>query len=177
VRVELLSLWLLGMEVTRFAPSDDTDAVLGSLSGVQSGSFSLSPYVGPAIQPYLTMRRGGLELGIAPALSVSRTEATDGDGATATAGVVQWRGELRARWCGEFALAGVDGAISGGRATLDGEPLADGPRVVTIAPTFGARASLSEHLGVVGRARLPVLMSAGSTTAGLGGAVSLEWAL
>lgn len=175
--MELLSLWLLGAEVTRFAPTDDVDAVLGSLSGVQSGSFSLSPYVGPAIQPYLAMRRGGLELGVAPALSMSRAEAADGDGSTATAGVLQWRGELRVRWCGEVALAGLDGAISGGRATLDGEPLAESPRVVTLAPTLGARAPLSDRLGLVGRARLPVSLSAGSTSAGLGGALSLEWAL
>ena len=175
--MELLSLWLLGAEVTRFSPSDDVDAVIGSLTGIQSGSFSLSPYVGPAIQPYLSMRRGTLELGIAPALSLSRTEAAAGDGSTATAGVVQWRGELRVRWCGEIALAGIDGAISGGQATLDGELLAESPQVLTLAPTVGARAQLSERLGLVGRARLPVSLSAGSTSAGIGGELSLEWTL
>ncbi len=175
--MELMSLWMLGIEVTRFSPSDDVDAVLGSLAGVQSGSFTLSPYVGPAIQPYLALRRGALELGLAPGVSLSRAEASDGDGSTAVAGVLQWRGELRAWWCGEVGLVGLDAAVSGGRATLDGEPLAEGTPALTLAPTLGARAAVAERLSVVGRLRLPVTLSAGDTTAGTGGAVSLEWSL
>ena len=42
--MELLTLWLLGVEVTRFAPSDEADVVIGSLASAQAGSLMLSPY-------------------------------------------------------------------------------------------------------------------------------------
>ena len=175
--MDLLTLWLLGVEVTRFAPSDEADAVLGSLASAQSGSVALSPYEGPALQPYGALRRGRLELGLAPGISVRRDVSISGDGRTAAAAVVQWRGELRARWAGEVGLAGIDASLSGGRALLDGEVLTTGPTVLTLSPTLGARAALSERLGAVGRLRVPVRMSSGSTTASLGGGLALEWQL
>ena len=46
VYVELLTLWLFGIEVTRLAPADEADAVLGSLASAQSGSVALSPQHG-----------------------------------------------------------------------------------------------------------------------------------
>lgn len=175
--MELLTLWLLGMEITRFAPADDADAVLGSLASAQSGSVALSPYEGPALQPYAALRRGHLELGVAPGLSMRQDVAVEGDGSTASAAVLQWRGEVRARWVGELGLAGLDASLSGGRASLDGVVLTTGPTVLTLSPTLGARAALSERLGAVGRVRVPVRMSAGSTTAALGGGLALEWSL
>ena len=175
--MELLTLWLLGMEVTRFAASDEADAVLGSLASAQSGSVSLSPYEGPALQPYGALRRGHLELGVAPGLTLRRDVAAAGDGRTATASVVQWRGELRARWSAEIVLVGLDAALSGGRAALDGEVLSTGPTVLTLSPTLGARAAISDRLGAVGRLRAPVRLSEGTTSASLGGALALEWSL
>lgn len=175
--MELLTLWLLGVEVTRFAPSDEADVVVGSLASAQAGSLMLSPYEGPVLQPYGTLRRGHLELGVAPGLSIRRDTAAAGDGSTATASVAQWRGELRARWAGEVWLAGLDVALSGGRAALDGEVLTQGPSVLTLAPTAGGRAALAEHLDAVGRVRLPVRLSSGSIAATLGGGIALEWSL
>ena len=177
VYVELLTLWLFGIEVTRLAPADEADAVLGSLASAQSGSVALSPYDGPALQPYGALRRGRLELGLAPGVSVRRDVSAAGDGSSAAAAVVQWRGELRARWAGEVGLTGLDASLSGGRATLEGELLTTGPTVLTLAPTLGARAALGEHLGVVGRLRVPVRLSSGSTIASLGGGLALEWQL
>ncbi|MCE7959898.1 MAG: AAA family ATPase [Acidobacteria bacterium ACB2] len=55
--------WLLGLELTRFAPVDDAaDALAGSLSAVEAGGWTLSAYEGPALQPYLGLSLGRFEV-------------------------------------------------------------------------------------------------------------------
>ena len=57
----------LGLEIQRFTGRDDTaDVLSGSLDALQSGAWTLSPYEGPAIQPYLRLQLNQLGLAIAP---------------------------------------------------------------------------------------------------------------
>lgn len=176
--MQIVTWFLLGLEVARFAPADDgADPLAGSLDVVQSGAWSLSPYEGPAFQPYLAWRHGPLELGLAPAAAWRREKASAGDGREAAIKVFQWRAEARARWCFDPGFAGLDAALSDGSATLEGSRVAEGTQVVEVSPTIGARAPLGEHAAVVGRVRWPVRFLGDAVEHGPAGAVALEWHL
>ncbi len=170
------TLLILGLELTRFAANDDNaDALGGSLDALQSGGWTLSPYEGPALQPMIAVRRGALELGLAPALASRSETASSADGREGTVRVVQYRVEGRVRYVHDPWFIGLDGAWSDGSATLDGDPLAQGTGVGQLGPTAGVRAPLAQHLDLSLRARWPVRLQAGVLSHGLGGALALEW--
>lgn len=171
-----LALWLLGLELTRFAPADDpADALAASLSAVEAGGWSLAPYAGPALQPLLGVQRGRLSLALAPGLALSGADALGADGRTARLRTWQGRLGLEPHLHFGHGLAGLDLAVAGGGASLDGEPLASAPLTVELAPTAGVRAALSPSLTLDLRARWRVSWGAGALEQGLGGALSLIW--
>lgn len=171
-----LTHWLVGIELFRFAPADDpADALASSLSAIEAGGWSLSPYTGPALQPYAGLRLGHFTAILAPAAAFRREAATTASGREGTVRTAQARLGLRVQ--GEIgpAIFGVEGAGSGGRATLDGEELATGTTTLELGPTVGFLAPLGEHLLVGARARWLVVGSEGALSQGLSGALSLEW--
>ena len=171
-----LSLWMLGLELTHFANNDDdADAVAGSLATVQSGSLQLSPYQGPAIQPYLGRQFGDIDVSIAPAISLRKENATAEDHSSDVVYVRQWRAQGRLWWTPDTTLLGIDVAMATGRAWTDNATVAEGPLQVELAPTLGLRGQLSESLYLVGRARWALAFADGDQSQHLGGAFSIEW--
>lgn len=169
-------LWLVGLELTRFSPADDpADALASSLSAVEAGGWTLSPYTGPAIQPELGFKLGHVAAILSPAAAFRRETAETASGREGTVRTVQARAELRVQ--GELgpALFGVEGGWSGGRATLDGADLAAGNTSLELGATAGFLVPLGEHLVVSGRARWLFVGSDGALSSGLSGAVGLEW--
>jgi hypothetical protein len=170
-------LLLFGLEIHRFAPTDDGAEGLGStLEAVEAGGHRLGPYEGPALRPYLALERGPVGFELAPALAgrIQRLESAEGREATLI--TRRWLLEARARY-GNRVYCGVDAAVSGGRATLAGESVAEAGTSWSLGPMLGLRASISPGLSVVGRARYLWTLADDAQTDGLGGSVGLEWRL
>ena len=166
----------LGLEVQRFSPSNDTaDALSTSLDALQSGAWTLSPYSGPAIQPVFTVERGPFALGLAPAASWRRSEATAADGRSGTLTVQQWRLEGRVWWQNGPLRLGLDGGYSTGSARIQEESVAAATPIIHIAPSAGVQVSLTDDLSVVGRVLWPVSILDTGTEHGPRGALGLEW--
>ena len=168
--------WLLGLELTRFAPADDTaDALAASLSAIEAGGFSLSPYDGPALQPYAGLAYGALALELAPGAAFHSATATSADGREAAVRTAAARVALRARYSLGAARVGVDAAWASSRATADADLVAAGPTSWELGPTAGLAAPITARLDVIGRVRWPVVWSEGALDHGLSGALALEW--
>lgn len=174
--MELLFAWLAGLEVTRFAPADDqADALSASLSTVEAGGWTLSPYEGPALQPYLGFSRGPWRLDLAPALAFRQATATSAEGREAAVRTLEARAQLRAGHTWGPLELDLEAAWSGGRATVDGTEVGTSGSLWTVGPALGLGGDLGEHLRLVGRARLPVGLSADGFSVATGGSVALEW--
>lgn len=174
--MEPLSLFLLGLELRRFAPADDAAASLGdSLEVVEAGGLSLAPYEGPALQPVVGWRSGRVALSLAPGLAVHSSTAWAADGREARVQTVQWRTEARAWLLFDPALAGLDLGVSGGSATSGGATVAQAPLALEVAPTAGVRVDLHPSLDLVLRGRLPVRVADDALDVGLAGALGIEW--
>lgn len=170
------TVWLLGLELTRFAPSDGANTVVGgSLDVVEAGGFSLAPYAGPALQPYLGMRAGWFQVELAPGAAWRSDTLSGTGGREAQLQVFQWRTELRLRYTQDRWFTGVDAGMSGGRAHIEGTTVAEAAGTTSVGPTFGLRAPLAKTLDLSGRVRWLVAASPGSLQHGPGGAVALEW--
>jgi hypothetical protein len=170
------SILFLGLELTRFASSDGAvGGLAGSLDAIQSGGWALSPYEGPAIQPYLGWRKNAIEAGLAPAMTWARQDASSADGRTGALQVLQWRLEGRLRYSSSPWFVGVDGGYSDGSARLDGQAVADGTPALDVGPTVGVREALSPHVDVVLRVRWPLRFVDDSVSHGPGGGFALEW--
>lgn len=169
-------LWLFGLELTRFAPADDAaDALAGSLTAIEAGGWTLSPYEGPAIQPYAGLDLGNFELLLAPSAAFRRERAEAEEGREAMLRTAAFRVGARASWApGPFRL-GMEIALSDGLATLDREPLINGDTTLELGPTLGFVAPLSESWYLGARARWPFELTGQDITQGLTGAVALEW--
>ena len=166
----------LGLEVQRFSAHNDTaDALSTSLDALQSGAWTLSPYSGPAIQPVLTLERGPLAFGLAPAASWRRSEALAADGREGTLSVQQWRVEARLYWQQGPLRLGLDGGYSSGSATINDEIIAEATQVVHIAPSAGLQVTLTEELSLIGRVLWPVSILDEALEHGPRGALGLEW--
>ena len=171
-----VSLFVLGLELTRFPGADDSAASLGdSLEVIEAGGLSLAPYRGPALQPVFGWRSRHVELTLAPGLAGRAQDASSSDGRTVRVHTLEYRGEVRG-W-GRFgpALAGLDVGVSGGRGTAGGKTVATAPVQLELAPTGGVHTALGDHLDLSLRARWPIRISQGALEQGLSGAVSLEW--
>lgn len=169
-------IWLFGLELTRFAPADDgADALAGSLTAIEAGGWTLSPYEGPALQPLVGLGLGRWELALAPAAALRRERAETADGREATLRSAALRLGLRLQaGLGPLAL-GLEGAVSDAWATLDGEAVAGADTRVELGPSLGVRAPLSERWTLGARARWPVAVTGTDITQDLSGALSLEW--
>lgn len=168
--------WLFGLELTRFAPADDSaDALGSSLTAIEGGGWTLSTYEGPALQPYAGLSLGRVDLELAPAAAFRRERAESAEGGDGT--LRSWSLRLGARVEAHLgpALIGVEGAYSDGAATLDREPLASAVQAVEIGPTLGLVAPLSARWHLLARARWPVEVVGRDVTQGLSGALALEW--
>ena len=169
-------LWLVGLELTRFAPADDpADALASSLSAVEAGGWTLSPYTGPALQPYAGFKLGHVAAILAPAAAFRRETAVTPSGRDGTVRTMQARADLRVQVELGPALLGVEGGWSGGKATLDGDTLAVGDTSIEVGPTAGVLVPLTGHLVLGARARWLLVGSDGELTDGLSGALALEW--
>ena len=166
----------LGLEVQRFASSNDSaDVLAGSLDALQSGAWTLSPYQGPAIQPYVLLQLQRLSVGLAPSGSWRQLPATAADGREGTLRVAQWQLEGRAYWTLGRARLGVDAAFSSGQATINGEAVADATAVIRVAPTAGVVLDLSDELALVGRVLWPVEILDTGSVHGPSAALAIEW--
>jgi hypothetical protein len=166
----------LGLEVSQFAPTNDSaDSLSGSLDALQSGAWTLSPYLGPAIQPYLSVQRGHLSLGLAPSGSWRRAPATTADGREGILHVSQWRVQARIRWHQGRGQFGLDGGLSNGQAQIDGDSVGQGTRVIHISPTAGISLDLAEDLSAIGRVMWPFEVYNDSSVHGPAAALAVEW--
>lgn len=173
--MDVALLLLLGLEVDRFAGADDSaDALTSSLEALEAGGWSLSPYQGPAIQPYVGLRGERWQVQLAPAIAMARADAASSDGRTERLRTTQAALELSAQWTPDLWFLGVDAGVSGGRARLDGATIAEGAPVIELGPTAGMRVPLHPNVDLVGRARWRVQASGGDLSQGLGGAVAIE---
>lgn len=167
---------LLGLQLTRFAPSDDAaDALSGSLTALESGAYALSPYEGPALQPLVGLSLGAFDLALAPAAATRREQATTAGGRADTVRVLQLRVGAQALYRFGPGRAGLEVAWSDGTATLGGEKVASSTSTLELTPTLGVAAPLSEvwELGI--RARWPVTIEGPELAQSLGGALTLTW--
>jgi hypothetical protein len=168
-------LLLLGLEVDRFAGQDDAaDALTASLEALESGGWSLSPYQGPAIQPYLGLRGARWQAQLAPAVAFREGQAESVDGRSQSVRTVQAALEASAQWTPGLGFAGLDLGVSGGRARLDGQTIATGAPTLRLGPTAGLRVALHDHVDLVGRARYLVEVGGDGVAHGLGGALAVE---
>lgn len=169
-------LWLFGLELTRFAPADDAaDALASSLTAIEAGGWTLSPYAGPALQPYAGLVLGRLELALAPSAAFRRERASTAEGREAMLRTAAVRVGARAAWRAGPAQVGLEFALSDGLATLDREPLVQGDTTLAIGPTLGFVAPLSDAWHLSARARWPVTVTGQDLSHGLTGALGLEW--
>lgn len=172
----LTHLWLVGLELTRFAPADDSaDALASSLSAIEAQSWTLSPYTGPALQPCAGLRVGHVTAILAPAMAFRRETAVTSSGRAATVRTAQIRAALRVQGEVGPSLFGLEGAWTGGKATLDDEELAVGSTSFEVGPTTGLIAPIGPHLALGARARWLFVGSEGTLSSGLSGALDLEW--
>ena len=173
--MDVALLLLLGLEVDRFAGDDDSaDALTSSLEALESGGWSLSPYQGPAIQPYVGLRGARWQVQLAPALALRSGDAESSAGRGEPVRTTQGALELSGQWTPNLWFLGLDAGISGGVARLNGATIAQGAPTIELGPTAGMRVPLHDHLDLVGRARWRVLVSGGDLSQGLGGALALE---
>ena len=170
------ALMLFGLELSHLPSGEGADSLGSSLSVIESGGWALSSYEGPTLQPMISLKAAHLDLSLLPGLAWSHNQATSADGRSADVNVLQARvGGLALVALGPWR-AGLEGAWSGGRATLEGEAVASAPNTWTLGPTAGFDVSFSQrwHLGL--RARAPISLSEGDLSGHLGGAVCLRWA-
>ncbi len=169
-------LWLFALELSRFAPADDTaDALSGSLSAIEAGGWELSPYEGPALQPEIGLGLGRVDLWLMPAASFRREQATSEDGREATLRASALRLGARADLHLGVLRLGLLAAASGARATLDGELVARADTALELAPSLGVFAPLSASWTLGARASWPLVLAGADLTHGLSGALALEW--
>mgnify|MGYP000880807096 CR=1 FL=1 len=170
------SLLFVGLELSRLSGGETGAATLGdSLEAIEAGGLALSPFEGPVLQPVIGWRSRRLALSLAPGLAGSSSTARSTDGREARVSTLSWKGEARAWVLAGPALVGLDLGLSGATASSQGEAVASAPLLLELAPTAGVRGALSEQLDLVPRLRLPVRVSEGATTWGLGGALMIEW--
>lgn len=170
------TLLYFGLELHRLQGGETGAAGLGdSLELIEAGGLSLAPFDGPALQPVLGLRRGHLDLSLAPGLAGSVSRARSSDGREAAVSALGWKLQARAAWTGGPALAGLDLGVSGAQAWSQGSTAAEAPLQVELAPAFGLRAPLGEHLELTPRARVPIRLAGSDLEFGLGGALLLAW--
>ena len=166
----------LGLEIQRFNGRDDTaDVLSGSLDALQSGAWTLSPYEGPAIQPYFQIQLKQLGLGIAPSGSWRQDQATAADGREGTMRISQWKLDGRIFWSHERFRFGLDAGVSSGSAHINGEPIADATTSVRVTPNVGLNAPLTDHLSAVGRVLWGFELLDDGLLHGPKAAFALEW--
>ena len=166
----------LGLEIQRFAGNSDTaDVLSGSLDALQSGAWTLSPYEGPAIQPYLQLQFHRLAIGLAPSGSWRQSPATAADGREGTLRVSQWKIESRVHWTKGRTRLGLDASYSSGQAQLNGEQIAEATRVIRVAPNTGVAIDLVEDLSMVGRVLWPIEFLHDGVVHGPSAALAIEW--
>jgi len=176
VSMPAANTWILGLELTRFAPSDDQADSLGqSLDVVESGALELSPYAGPALQPYVQWNGGSWRLGLAPAFSMRADQSNGSDGRSQTLRVCQWRMAGQALWSPNSWFVGLESAGSGGRATLAGDVVGAVEPGWEVGPTGGVRGSVADNWDLGGRVRLPLMLDDEGWAMTLGGGLALEW--
>jgi len=174
--MEILFPFALGLEVQRFAGSNDTaDALSGSLDALQSGAWTLSPYEGPAIQPYIQLSLGQLGLTIAPAASWRQVPATAADGRDGTLRVSQWMLEGRIHWQEGSGRVGLDGGFSSGQATINGETIAMATQVIHLVPNAGFAVEITEDLTAIGRVLWPIQIFDEGLVHGPSAGLAIEW--
>jgi hypothetical protein len=174
--MDILFPFALGFEVQRFAATNDTaDALSGSLDALQSGAWTLSPYEGPAIQPYIQLTLDKLSLGLAPAASWRQVPATAADGRDGTLRVSQWMIEGRIHWQQGPARFGMDGGFSSGSAQINGETVAQATQMIRIAPSAGLAIELVEDLSAIGRVLWPIQIFDEGFVHGPSAAMAIEW--
>ncbi|MFT4976862.1 MAG: hypothetical protein ACI8S6_002767 [Myxococcota bacterium] len=130
----------------------------------------LPVYRGPLLQPEVSVQRGALWVGLAPAVHLS----ADGDVSVRQAAL-----SLRPRYQGDVLLLGVDIGGSVGRALRDGERIAAAPPSLSISPTIGARTPLGEQerAYISGRAGWNIIAEDAHWSQSLSGALSFSWRL
>lgn len=167
---------LLGLQLTRFAPSDDAaDALAGSLTAIEAGGYTLSPYQGPALQPLVGLSLPRLELALEPAVALRREQATAADGREDAVRVLAVRVGAMALACFGPGRAGLELAWADGVATLGGATIASSTSQLEVTPTLGVAAPLTERLELGLRARWPVTVQGPELSQSLGGALTLIW--
>jgi hypothetical protein len=173
--MDVALLLLLGFEVDRFAGEDDSaDALTSSLEALEGGGWSLSPYQGPAIQPYVGLRGDRWQVQLAAGIATHHADASSSDGRTERLRTTQGALELSAQLTPGLWLVGLDAGVSGGRARLDGSTIATGAPFIGVGPTVGMRVPVHPNVDLVGRARWQVQASDGDLSSGLGGALAVE---
>ena len=144
---------------------------------MQSGAWTLSPYQGPAIQPYLHFDLGDFAFEIAPAASWRSRAATAADGREGTLRVKQWRLEGRVHWQYEPIRLGIDGGWSSGHAEINGESVASPTQQVHISPSIGFDQALTEDVALIGRVLWPIFLTEEQLSHGPRAAIAIEWGL
>ena len=86
---------VLGLEFGPTGAFSDGSELSGSLDAIESGAWSLAPYPGPLLQPYVSRAFGRTRVGLAPAARWSQVSATAVDGREGTVKVLQWATEGR----------------------------------------------------------------------------------
>ena len=167
---------LLGLQLTRFAPSDDAaDALAGSLTAIEAGGYALSPYEGPALEPLIGLSLPHLDLALAPAAALRREQATAADGRDDTVAVVQVRVGALALYRFGPGRAGLEAGWSDGTARLGGEAIASSTSQIELIPTLGIAAPLTEAFELGLRARWTVIVAGPEISQSLGGALTVTW--
>lgn len=167
---------LLGLQLTRFAPSDDAaDALSGSLTALESGGYALSTYEGPALQPLLGLHLGRLDLAIEPAIATRREQATTAEGRADTVRVLQLRVGAQGLYRFGPGRGGLELAWSDGKATLGGEQVASSTSAMEVAPLLGVAVPVAQGLELGLYGRWPVRIQGPEISQSLSGALSLTW--
>jgi hypothetical protein len=169
---------VLGLEFGPSGTNPESTDLSASLDAIESGGWSLAPYTGPVLKPYVVRSFGRLRLGLAPAVRWSQQTATALDGREGTVKTLQWAAEGRVWWQPSLErgwMLGVDGGHSDGSATLEGEEVAAGTPRTHLHPSVGHIGALSEHWSLVGRALWVVSWTGESMNHGPGGALAVEW--
>lgn len=170
-------IFLFGLELHRFAPTDDgADGLGSSLEAVEAGGHTLSAYEGPALQPVFWANRGPVAFGLAPGLAGRIQALSSSDGREGTLFVRQFLLEGRVRY-GQRVYGELDLYGAGGSATLDGVKVADGNGYWGLAPCLGVRVPVADRVWVGGRMRYGWRFSQDLQSDGLGGVFAVEWRL